>query len=93
MPNYDYLCRACGKTFEIHHKMNEEPPKQGPQCKAIDCDLEKQLSAPHTVIRSANPFRIPDVTGRAQTNAAMDGDKKVDSNSHACTSGCSFHRH
>lgn len=93
MPNYDYRCRSCGKKFEIHHKMNEEPPKRGPQCEALDCNLEKQLSAPHTVIRSANSFRIPDVTGSAKTSATLDEVRKEDSSSHACTSGCSFHRH
>lgn len=93
MPNYDYLCRSCGKKFEIHHKMNDEAPKSGPQCTAKNCSLEKQLSAPHAVIRSPNPLSVPASTQATERDGAGNSEKKGDTGSHSCTSGCSFHRH
>jgi putative FmdB family regulatory protein len=32
MPTYDYECRACGKTFEVFHGINEPARKKCPKC-------------------------------------------------------------
>lgn len=32
MPTYDYMCDACGYTFEVQHKMAENPTIACPQC-------------------------------------------------------------
>ncbi|RJP72683.1 MAG: zinc ribbon domain-containing protein [Ignavibacteriales bacterium] len=32
MPNYDYKCTKCKKTFEIFQKMTDEPIEKCPEC-------------------------------------------------------------
>lgn len=32
MPNYDYKCTKCKKTFEIFQKMSDEPLEKCPEC-------------------------------------------------------------
>ena len=33
MPQYDYICNACGHEFEKLHGMDEKAPKTCPECK------------------------------------------------------------
>lgn len=48
MPLYDFLCRACGQTFEAHAAVDELPAC--PHCGAAE--TERQLST------FAGPFRV-----------------------------------
>lgn len=48
MPLYDFLCRACGQTFEAHTSVEEVPAC--PQCGAAQ--TERQLSG------FAGPFKV-----------------------------------
>ncbi len=48
MPLYDFLCRACGHTFEAHTAVDEAPAC--PRCGAAE--TERQLST------FAGPFRV-----------------------------------
>ncbi len=32
VPNYDYRCTKCKKTFEIFQKMTDEPIERCPEC-------------------------------------------------------------
>ena len=32
MPTYDYMCDSCGYTFEVQHKMTDDPAVRCPQC-------------------------------------------------------------
>lgn len=89
MPCYDYLCRNCGKKFEILHKMKDPPPKHGPNCNKSSCDLEKQLAAPAAVFKSANPF----VGGGALTPQKREAENTPKDTGHSCGSGCTYHRH
>ncbi len=43
MPTYDYECRACGKTIEIFHGINEPARKKCPKCGKYR--LEKLIGA------------------------------------------------
>ncbi len=43
MPIYDYVCKACGKTSEIMHKISDPPETDCPECGKPE--LSKQVSA------------------------------------------------
>ena len=89
MPNYDYLCQTCGKAFEIHHKMNDSPPKFGPHCSQKNCQLEKQLAAPAAMVRSSNPM----VAGVDSKTPKREESNKQSVQDHTCSAGCALHRH
>jgi putative FmdB family regulatory protein len=92
MPNYDYTCLTCGKAFEIHHKMSEAAPQVAPGCNAQNCNLEKRLTAPASVVKSSNPLAGHSLS--KASNAASNSSQTTDSSpSHTCGSGCTFHRH
>lgn len=35
MPTYEYLCEACGHTFEVNQKITEEALKNCPKCEGV----------------------------------------------------------
>ena len=43
MPLYEYVCRRCGKSFEVIQKFADEPLSQHPGCGGA---VERLLSAP-----------------------------------------------
>lgn len=96
MPTYDYICKLCGKAFEIQHRMSDPSPTLGPSCQQGHCKLEKQLSAPAAFVKSPNPFvsksgkPLPDDKharpGSSNTSQAAE-------KTHICGGGCAMHRH
>ena len=56
MPLYEYLCRECGKTFEMLILSDAETPR------CIDCgsDRLKKLLSAHAGVSGAAGSRLPD---------------------------------
>jgi len=41
MPIYEYVCKKCGKEFELMQKISDPPAKKCPSCQG---EVEKRLS-------------------------------------------------
>ena len=52
MPNYDYRCPACGREFEVFHKIAEQGSRRCP----AKCGTKKK---PHKMITFAAGFSQP----------------------------------
>jgi putative FmdB family regulatory protein len=50
MPNYEYVCTACGTRIEVSHGVNESGPAV---CTACGGALRKAVSAPAIVFRGS----------------------------------------
>lgn len=54
MPTYDYICKACDKTFEIFHSMKDPARTECPDCG--EPSLEKQIGTGAGIIFKGSGF-------------------------------------
>ncbi len=54
MPNYDYVCSACGGEFEFFQSMNDEPLTRCPTCE--DRTLKRKIGIGAGIIFKGSGF-------------------------------------
>jgi len=70
MPIFDYLCQACGHTFDALQKAGEGPLRKCPVCGKLK--LKKMLAAPNFHLKGSGWYK----TDFRDKSAANDGAKK-----------------
>ena len=93
MPTYDYMCDSCKITFEVQHKMTDNPVIVCPQCGA---PAHQILSAGFGLNFTGKGFyqtdtrntasSVPSSAGKTDRNPAA-AEKNV-TTPHSCTGGC-----
>ena len=58
MPTYDYICDACGHTFELFQSITEAPKKRCPDCGKLK--LKRMLGTGAGVIFKGSGFYATD---------------------------------
>ncbi len=53
MPHYDYQCVDCGYTFEVFHKISEEPSLECPKCQS---SMKKLIGGGAVIIFKGSGF-------------------------------------
>lgn len=69
MPTYEYLCRACGHTFEIVQKMSDDPLTICPECGG---ELRK-VFAPPAITFKGSGFYATDHGKKTKASTASSG--------------------
>jgi putative FmdB family regulatory protein len=75
MPNYDYLCEKCNKTFEFFQSMKDEPLKTCPQdacCKKPwgKGNVKRQIGTGAGLIFKGSGFYITDYRSESYKSGA-----------------------
>lgn len=74
MPRYEYACDACGKQFEVTHKMSDPDVTDCESCRAKGT-VHRLISAGSGVIFKGSGFYSTDYkTGGAKTGASSTTD-------------------
>ncbi len=50
MPTYEYLCEACGHTFEANQRITDEPLKNCPEC---DGSVKRLISNGNFILKGS----------------------------------------
>src|SRR5215213_8651346 len=74
MPTYDYVCDACGHTFEEFQSMSEEPLKKCPQCKKKK--LRRLIGTGAAIIFKGSGFYQTDYRSDSYKSAAKADEAK-----------------
>src|SRR5215204_3200056 len=74
MPTYDYVCDACGHTFEDFQSMTEEPLKKCPQCKKKK--LRRLIGTGAAIIFKGSGFYQTDYRSESYKSAAKADESK-----------------
>lgn len=69
MPTYDYVCDACGHSFEKFQRFSEQPVRECPQCKKL---AVRRVIHPTGIIFKGSGWYITD-HGRSGHRAAGSG--------------------
>ena len=72
MPTYEYLCRACGHTFEIVQKMSDDALSICPECGG---ELRK-VFAPPTITFKGSGFYATDHGKKTKTSSGAEPSEK-----------------
>ena len=68
MPTYDYVCDACGHTFEEFQAMSEDPLTKCPQCKKLK--LQRLLGTGAAILLKGSGFYQTDYRSESYKKAA-----------------------
>lgn len=91
MPNYDYLCSSCGKTFEVFQSMNDPRLET---CPDADCggSVRRLIGTGAGIIFKGSGFYATDYRSASYKESAKSdkpaGDSKPASDSKPVSSGC-----
>jgi putative FmdB family regulatory protein len=78
MPNYDYLCAACGHEMEVFQSMKDAPLKKCPKCKKLK--LARQIGLGAGLIFKGSGFYETDYKRKPESEGK---DAKASSGSEA----------
>ena len=76
MPTYEYVCDACGHSFERMQRFSEEPIKECPHCKQLKV---RRVIHPTGIIFKGSGWYITDHGrggGRRSSGASSNGGEK-----------------
>lgn len=76
MPTYDYVCSACGHTFECFQSMTDEPLTNCPEC---DGRVERQIGTGAGFIFKGSGFYITDNRSDSYSKDAKNDKKPAES--------------
>jgi len=87
MPNYDYVCEACGHELEVFQAMKDKPKRKCPKCKAMK--LYRKIGSGAGVIfkgsgfyqtdyRSASYKKGAEAEKASQAKSSKKAEKKTD---------------
>lgn len=91
MPTYDYKCDPCGYTFEVQHKMTDDPVIVCPQCGKI---VHQVFSAGFGLNFTGKGFYQTDTQKKAEPASVEKADvqttssEKTDKPAHSCGGSC-----
>jgi putative FmdB family regulatory protein len=80
MPLYEYVCKTCGKEFEMIASMGSATPARGPDCTSTKCACERRMSL------VATPRRSGTTVVMEKSQATQDFD--VPAPAHQCSTSC-----
>ena len=83
MPTYDYVCDACGHTFEEFQYIKEEPLRKCPECKKLK--LRRLIGAGAAIVFKGSGFYQTDY--RSESYKKGESTAKAGSTSSADSSG------
>ncbi len=72
MPNYEYLCKKCGHTFEEIRKFSDKHPKKCPECGGV---LELVISAPAVQFKGSG-FYVTDYSKKGTSSASSSAENE-----------------
>lgn len=87
MPNYDYICDHCKKTFEFHQSMKDEPFKECPSCHNMS--LRRLIGTGAGIIFKGSGFYETDYKRSSASSSSASSTKEKDKGS--CGGGCACH--
>lgn len=79
MPIYEYACTECGHTLDALQKINDEPLKDCPECKAEA--LKRLISAPRFRLKGDGWYETDFKKDNQRNLAKSDGEPEKQSSS------------
>ena len=73
MPNYDYVCTACGGDFEFFQSMNDSPLTQCPTCE--EASLKRKIGTGAGIIFKGTGFYETDYKKPKKDSSASEPKK------------------
>lgn len=85
MPNYDYICEACGEEHEIFHSIKDSV-KECPACKKEE--LKKCITAPLGIMFNGSGFYETDYRRKGKSESASATESSGGSCKHKSACAC-----
>jgi putative FmdB family regulatory protein len=79
MPNYDYVCTACGGDFEFFQSMNDDPLTQCPTCE--ESSLKRKIGTGAGIIFKGTGFYETDYKKPKKDSSASEPKKDASESS------------
>jgi putative FmdB family regulatory protein len=79
MPNYDYVCTACGGNFEFFQSMKDDPLTQCPTCE--DQTLKRKIGTGAGIIFKGSGFYETDYKKSAKDSSTSETKKETSDSS------------
>lgn len=79
MPNYDYVCTACGRDFEFFQSMNDAPLTQCPTCD--EPSLKRKIGTGAGIIFKGTGFYQTDYKKSSKDTTATEPKKETSESS------------
>ncbi len=75
MPNYDYVCTACGDDFEFFQSMNDNPLTQCPTCE--EPSLKRKIGTGAGIIFKGSGFYETDYKRSPKDSKSTEAKKEA----------------
>lgn len=79
MPNYDYMCTACGGGFEFYQSMNDDPLTQCPTCE--EPALKRKIGRGAGIIFKGSGFYETDYKRPSKDSKSTETNKEASDSS------------